>query len=207
MNIDILDSGKNKVGDVELDPSIFGTEVKKGLLHDMVVSQMASRRAGTKSTKFRHEVRGGGAKPWAQKGTGRARAGSKRSPIFRGGGVTFAPKPRDYSFKLPKKARAAALRCALSAKITDKAVMIIDKFELSEPKTKQAVAALSALELAGKTLIVLDEPNKNVALGFRNIPSVKLIHAQGVNVYDLLYADHVLMTEESLAAIQERLKK
>ena len=207
MKIDLIDSGKKKVGDVELDPSIFETEVKKGLLHDMVVSQMASRRAGTKSTKFRHEVRGGGAKPWAQKGTGRARAGSKRSPIFRGGGVIFAPKPRDYSFKLPKKARAAALRCALSAKAADNAIMIIDKFELAEPKTKHAISALSALGLTGNALVVLDDSNKNVELAFRNIPSVKLIHATGVNVYDLLSVEHVVMTEKSLDAIQGRLKK
>lgn len=207
MNIDIIDSEKKKVGDVELDPSIFETEVKKGLLHDMVVSQMASRRSGTKCTKFRHEVRGGGAKPWKQKGTGRARAGSKRSPIFRGGGVTFAPKPRDYSFKLPKKARSAALRCALSAKIIDNAIMVVDRLELAEPKTKLAIATLTALGLTGKTLIVLEESNRNIELGFRNVLGVKLLNVAGVNVYDLLDADHVVMTEKALAAIQERLKK
>ncbi len=205
MKIDLIDTNKAKVGEVELLPSVFEAKVKAHLIHDMVVNQLANRRAGTHSTKVRSEVRGGGAKPWRQKGLGRARAGSLRSPIFRGGGITFGPKPRDYSYKIPKKARRGALISALSSAVQDNALLVVDKIEVDAPSTKKAATALSTLGLTGKVLIVIAETDKNIELSFRNIPQVRLLLAQGINVYDVVNADNVVMTKEALDKIQERL--
>lgn len=207
MQIKLVDTKKKKVGDVELLPSIFEAEVKPHLIHDMVVCQMANRRAGTHSTKGMHEVRGGGRKPWKQKGLGRARAGSIRSPLFRGGGIVFGPKPRDYSYNLTKKAARGALISALSLKQNENALIIVDKLVFKEPKTKLAVKTLGGLGLTGKTLIVSNNKDDNIDKSFRNIPKVKQILAKAINVYDLINADHVLMTKEALDSIQERLGK
>ncbi len=208
MKTDILDSSNKKTGEAELAPSIFEAEVKESLLHDVVVCQLASRRAGTHSTKTRAFVRGGGVKPWKQKGTGRARAGSIRSPLFRGGAVIFGPSPRNYGYKLPKKVRAAALRSALSAKVPSRTVTVVDNLTFDAPKTKQAVAMLSSLGLAGKkVLFLLEARNEAVEKSFRNIDRVKIMMAAGINVYDILDADALVMTNGVLEAITERLAK
>ncbi|MBI5816166.1 MAG: 50S ribosomal protein L4 [Nitrospinae bacterium] len=207
MLLDIIDAKKKKVGEVELAPSVFEVEVKAHLVHDVVVSQLASRRAGTHKVKERDEVRGGGAKPWKQKGTGRARAGSTRSPLFRGGGTVFGPRPRDYGYTMPKKAREGALRSALTARAKENVIMVVDGIALEAAKTKKAAALLGKLGLSGKTLIVVDGKDKNVELGFRNLPDVKLLQAAAINVFDLVNADHIVMTKDALGKIQERLAK
>jgi len=207
MLVEILDTKKKKVGEVELNPSVFEAEIKTHLVHDVVLSQMAKRRAGTHKTKIRDEVSGGGAKPWKQKGTGRARAGSIRSPLFRGGGIVFGPRPRDYGYTIPKKARDGALKSALSARLKDGAIVVVDKVELDEPKTKKASAVIGALGLGGKTLILLDGKDGNVERGFRNLPDVKLLQVSAINVYDLVNVDHVVITKGALSKIEERLAK
>jgi len=206
MNVDILDSAAKKVGEAELASSVFEVEVKPHLLHDVVVDQLAHRRAGTHKTKGRSEVRGGGSKPWKQKGTGRARAGTIRSPLFRGGGVIFGPTPRSYGGSLNKKVKRAALKSALSVKAAEAAITIVDSFSFAAPKTKEAVTALSALGLsAKKTLVVLGSKDTNVEKSFRNIARVNLVRAEGINVYDILNAERVVVTKEALNSIQERL--
>lgn len=206
MDIPVVDISNKKVGQASLSPAVFETEIKPSVIQDVVVAQMASRRSGTHSTKTRNEVRGGGAKPWKQKGLGKARAGSIRSPIFRGGGITFGPKPRNYSYNPPKKVRKSALKSALSLKAKENALIVIDNLPFEEPKTKQAVAALSALEILNKkTLVVIESANAPVEKSFKNIPTVKLIRAEGVNVYDLLNAQIVLLTKAALLKVEERL--
>jgi large subunit ribosomal protein L4 len=205
MKISVIDIKKKKVGDVELPSTIYEAPVNGNLLHDVVVNQMANHRRGTSSTKGRHEVRGGGKKPWKQKGLGKARAGSIRSPLFRGGGVIFGPKPRSYAYTIPKKAKRAALASALSLKIKDKAFMVVDKIEMDKPKTSEAAAMLRNLGFEGKSLLVLGKGDKNVELSFRNIPGVKLTLPNRLNVYDLLNANQVLCAQDALAGIQERL--
>ena len=206
MNLPIVDISNKKVGDAKLLSAVFEVEIKQNIMRDVVLAQLASRRSGTHNTKTRNEVRGGGAKPWKQKGLGRARAGSVRSPIFRGGGITFGPKPRDYSYNPPKKVRKAALKSALSVKAKDNALVVVDAFSFDEPKTKQAVVALTALKLADKkTLVVIEAANASIEKSFSNIPSVKLLRAEGVNVYDLLNAENVLMTQAALLKLEERL--
>lgn len=205
MQIDVTDTSKNKVGEAELLPSVFEAEIKTHLIYDVVVSQMASRRAGTQKAKLRNEVRGGGKKPWKQKGTGRARAGSIRSPLFAGGGVVFAPRPRSYAYEIPKKARKSALISALSSRVKENAVTVIDKIAFDEPKTKVAQAMLATMGLGGKTLFVIADKDVNVELSFRNIPSVKTIRSGGLNVYDILDANNVVFTKDALDRIQERL--
>ncbi len=205
MKIKVVDIKKKKVGDMELSSKIFEGPIRANLLHDAVVNQMANHRRGTHKTKTRNEVRGGGRKPWKQKGLGRARAGSIRSPLFRGGGVIFGPRPRSYSYSIPKKARRAALASALSLKVKENAFTVIDKLEIADPKTKTAVSILDSLGLSGKALIVLDKSDKNVELSFRNIPGVKLILSGSLNVYDLLEASHVALTRDAIKSVQERL--
>ncbi|MBI4665448.1 MAG: 50S ribosomal protein L4 [Nitrospinae bacterium] len=207
MLVDVLDLSKKKVGEAELSPSVFEAEVKEGLIHEVVLWQLAKRRAGTHNTKVRSEVSGGGRKPWKQKGTGRARAGSIRSSLWRGGSITFGPRPRDYSYSIPKKVRRGALISALSSKVKENAVVVVDSVALAEPKTKLAALALNNLGLSGKTLVVVDKIEPNTGLGFRNIPRVKLMSAQGLNVYDVLNANNLLITKEALGVIQESLGK
>jgi len=200
--IDLINIKREKVGELELKPDIFGVEVKKHLLHEAVVMQLANRRRGTASTKTIADVSGSTAKPWRQKGTGRARAGHKRSPLWRGGGIVFGPKPRDYSYQIPKKVRQVAIRSALSLKIQQNKFLVLDKMiELAQPKTKEIVSLLSNLGSPKRALFLLLEIDKNFLLSARNIPGVKVAQARAVNVYDLLYYDTVIATREAINKI------
>jgi len=205
--IDLINIKREKVGELELKPDIFGVEVKKHLLHEAVVMQLANRRRGTASTKTIADVSGSTAKPWRQKGTGRARAGHKRSPLWRGGGIVFGPKPRDYSYQIPKKVRQVAIRSALSLKIQQNKFLVLDKMiELAQPKTKEIVSLLSNLGSPKRALFLLLEIDKNFLLSARNIPGVKVAQARAVNVYDLLYYDTVIATRDAINKIEETFK-
>ncbi|MFW2332033.1 MAG: 50S ribosomal protein L4 [Nitrospinota bacterium] len=208
MKIKVYNSSSSESQEVSLDASIFDAPVKKNLLHDVVVSQLASKRQGTHKVKTRNEVSGGGAKPWRQKGTGRARAGSIRSPLFRGGGVIFGPSPRDYSYNVPKKVKRAALKSALTLKAQENAIKVVDSIPFDSPKTKDAVALLEKLDILNKKiLLVLESNNENIEKSFRNIPRIKIMRAEGINVYDLLNANFLLLTEPALNAINKRFVK
>ena len=188
----------------ELNAEIFGVKTRPHLLHQTVVMQLANRRAGSASTKSKGFVRGGGKKPWRQKGTGRARAGSIRSPIFVGGGTTFGPQPRDYSYRMPRTARREALLSALSLKRRDGKIVVVDKFELDEPKTKLMVKALAELKVES-ALIVIAQPDAKIERSARNLPKVKVLRVEGLNVYDLLRYEHLILTDAALKLIEERL--
>lgn len=202
--LDVLDRNNQKVGQVELSEAVFGAEVKPHLLHEVVVWQLAKRRAGTACTKIRKEVRGGGRKPWRQKGTGRARSGSRRSPLWRGGGTTFGPKPRDYNYNVPKKVKKAALRSALSSKLGEEKLTVLRGFDLESIKTKDFVAVLSNLA-AGNCLVVIPSADEMVEKSGRNVPLVKVLRAEGLNVYDILKHDRLLLLEGAVAGIEEAL--
>lgn len=193
---------KNQRGDdagtVELDDSVFGLEPNVGVMHQVVTAQLAARRSGSHSTKTRAEVRGGGAKPWRQKGTGRARHGSIRSPQFRGGGVAAGPKPRDYAQRTPKKMKRLALWSALSDRAAQGRVIVVDGWDFATPRTKDALDALAALEVEGRALVVLGEDDRNAWLSFRNLPGVHLLTARELNPYDVLCSDVVIFTAETL---------
>jgi len=193
-------------GTVEL-PVIFAERPREHLLFEVVQMQQASRRAGTHSTKTRGEVSGGGIKPWRQKGTGRARAGSIRSPIWEGGGTTFGPRPRDYSYRLPAKARRVALCAALSDRQRGGTLTVIEEIKLPEAKTRRVAAMLSALGLEGTVLIVESGVNGDLEKAARNLPRVKVLRTEGVNVYDVLRHQHLLITRNAVAALAERLAK
>ena len=188
----------------QLKEEIFGAKVRPHLLHQTVVMQLNNLRAGTASTKTKGFVRGGGKKPWRQKGTGRARAGSIRSSLWVGGGTIFGPQPRDYSYRLPKKARKQALLSALSAKNRDGKIIVLDKWELAEPKTKLMRKILDDLKVTS-VLIVLAQSDERVERSARNLPAVKVLRVEGLNVYDLLRHEHLILTEGSLRLIEERL--
>ena len=192
-----------KTGDMEVSDAIFAAEVNKSVLHQVVVNYLANQRQGTQSTKTRTEVRGGGIKPWRQKGTGRARQGSTRAPQWRGGGVVFGPTPRSYKFKLNRKVRRLALKSALSSKVQDNEFTAIDGISFEAPKTKQMVKVLENLNAPVKTLIVVDEITLNVEKSASNIPGVKLLDAKHVNVYDILNSDKLIMTEAAIKAVEE----
>lgn len=207
MSKEILSTNGEKLGEITLEKSIFGVEPNLHVMHLALRRQLNNARQGNACTKTRAEVAGGGRKPWKQKGTGRARAGSIRSPLFAGGGVIFGPKPRDYSFKMPQKARQLALKSALSAREAQ-LIIVKDFSTISEPKTKLMVSALKSLNVSGKVLIVANtkaDENKNLELSARNIPSVKLLLPANLNVKDLLEADFVVMTESTVKEITERL--
>jgi large subunit ribosomal protein L4 len=191
-----------KVKDVEL-PAVFGVEVKSHLLHSAVVNQLANRRAGTAATKTKGLVSGGGKKPFKQKGTGRARAGSSRSPLWRHGGTIFGPQPRDYSYSMPKKEKRAALAAALSSKVNENRMVLLDKLELAGPRTKQMSDLLKALGVSETALVLIAGENKNVALASRNMPNVKVIRMENINVYDLLKYRFLITTQDALKAMQE----
>ena len=174
------------------------------LLHQTVVMQLNNRRAGTAATKSKGLVRGGGKKPWRQKGTGRARAGSIRSPLWVGGGTIFGPQPRDYSFRMPRKARKEALLSALSLKNRDGKIIVVDKLELEEAKTKLMVKALAELKVTS-ALIVIPQPDEKIERSSRNIPALKVLRVEGLNVYDLLRYEHLILTEGALKLLEERL--
>lgn len=207
MKVDVFDTNRNKVGDAEVSSSIFEGKISMPLMHEMIVCQLANKRRGTHSCKTRAEVSGGGKKPWKQKGTGRARAGSSRSPLFRGGGVTFGPKPRDYSYKLPKQARRAALISAISMKVKEGMLTVVDRISIEEPKTKKAVELLGSLGISGKTLFVAAGLHAPTLMSFRNIQGVKILTAEKLNVYDVVNSDQVVIVQEALTALHERLLK
>jgi large subunit ribosomal protein L4 len=187
-----------------LKEEIFGVKSRPHLLHQTVVMQLANRRAGTAATKSKGFVSGGGKKPWRQKGTGRARAGSIRSPIWVGGGTVFGPQPRDYSYRLPRKARREALLSALSLKNRDGKIIVLDKLELEEAKTKLMVKALSELKVES-ALIVMAQADNKIERAARNLPKVKVLRVEGLNVYDLVRYDHLIFTEGALKLLEERL--
>jgi len=194
-----------KTGEIELNDSVFGVEVNESVLHQAVVMQLASQRLGTASTKTRGLVRGGGRKPWKQKGTGRARAGSTRSPIWVGGGTTFGPQPRSYAFRMPRKQRRLAIKSALTAKLQDGELVVVDSIAFDAPKTKNVITMLSGFDATNKkSLIITGEVVENVEKSARNIPGVKAIPASSsLNVYDLLYHDKVFITKEAITRIEE----
>ena len=192
----------NQVGEIELNDAVFGVEVNVNLMHKAVVAQLAASRQGTQSAKTRSEVSGGGRKPWRQKGTGHARQGSTRSPQWTGGGVVFAPKPRDYSIKLNKKERRLAIKSALTTKVNESKLIVLDSFELDEIKTKKFVAVMNNLK-AEKALVVLNEKNDNVIKSANNVPTVKTALTNTINVYDILKYDTLVLTQDAVATIQE----
>ena len=200
---DIYNTNKEKVSQVVLDEKVFGCEVKPHLLYEAVKMQLANRRAGTASTKNRSHVRGGGKKPWRQKGTGRARAGSIRSPIWKGGGVTFGPLPRNYSYRLNKKVKKLALRTALSVKLKEDKLLILDNFNLPEIKTKGFVTTLSRLNI--KDAFIIDDNNLHLEKSARNVPFVKVLRPEGLNVYDILKYDKLIITQSCLEKITRTL--
>lgn len=191
------------VGELELSDGVFGIEPNEAVLHQAVVMQQASARRGTHKVKNRAAVRGGGRKPWRQKGTGRARHGSIRSPIWVGGGVVFGPTPRDYSFRLPKKVRRLAIKSALSAKVKEDGLIVLDQLRFEEPKTKNMVQVLKNLDAREKALIVTKEKDDNTYLSARNIPGVTCITSNNLNVIDLLAHDTVIMTVDAVQDVEE----
>ena len=203
MNLDVLDCHKKVVDTVDLKDEIFNVKLKEHLLHDVVVMQLNNRRRGTASTKNRSAVRGSNNKPWKQKGTGRARAGTLKSPLWVGGGTIFGPLPRDYNYQVPKKVRSEALRVALSLKVQSKQFHVVDQIELGNPKTKQALALLKDLEVGDNVLFVVTEENKNLKLAVRNLPRVDVLPSGGLNVYDLLDHERVICTRDALGKIEQ----
>lgn len=197
-SVDVVSVEGAKVGSVELDDAVFGVPLNVPLMHQVVTAQLAARRRGTHSTKTRAEVAGGGAKPWRQKGTGRARHGSIRSPQWRGGGVALGPKPRDYRQRTPKKMIRGALRCALSDRAADGKVIVVDEWSWAEPKTKQARRALEQLGVTGRALVVVDRAEEATVKSFRNLPGVELVEPGELNAYDVLVADYVVFAQADL---------
>ncbi|MCI9442204.1 MAG: 50S ribosomal protein L4 [Ruminococcus sp.] len=191
-----------EVGTMDLSDDVFGVEVNEHLVHKAVVSQLANKRQGTQKAKTRSEVSGGGRKPWRQKGTGHARQGSTRAPQWTGGGVVFAPVPRDYSVKMNKKEKRAALKSALSSKVEEKKFIVIDEMNFDEIKTKRFQEVLNNLNI-NKALVVLEDDNKNVEISARNIPDVKTAHTNTINVYDILKYNTVIATKAVVATIEE----
>ena len=191
-----------QVGDIELNEAVFGAEVNESAVHQVVVAQLANKRQGTQSAKTRAEVRGGGIKPWRQKGTGRARQGSIRAPQWIKGGIVFAPKPRDYRMSVPKSMRRVAMVSALSSKVAENELVVLDELKFDAIKTKQMVAVLNALEL-NKTLIITAESDENVFKSARNIQGVCVMPVNNINVYDLLKYNKVVMTKDAVSKIEE----
>lgn len=191
------------VGELELNKEIFDVEINEALLHQAVRMQLANKRQGTQSALTRAEVRGGGAKPWRQKGTGRARHGSIRSPIWVKGGVVFAPKPRDYSMKMPKKMRRQALKSALTSKVKNDEILVLDDLKLAQPKTKEMVKVLKNLGVDGKALVVLPEKDEVVARASGNIQGIKLASVNTLNVLDILNYDKFIITQEAVQKVEE----
>ena len=192
-----------EIGEIYLKDNIFNAKINKYLVHQVVKRYLASKRRGTASTKNRSEVRGGGAKPWRQKGTGRARAGTNRSPIWVGGGIVFGPTPRDYSFSLPKKMRDTALKSVLSDKVKNNEIIILDKLSLKENKTKKMVEILENLKAFNKPLIIIEKEDKIVELSIRNIEGAMVLPVSKINTYDLLNHRKIILTKEALKRIEE----
>ena len=192
-----------QVSEITLNDDIFGVEVNEHVLYEVVKNQLANKRQGTQSAKTRAEVRGGGRKPWRQKGTGRARHGSIRSPLWVGGGVTFAPKPRDYSYTLPKKVRRLAMKSALTSKVNNKELIVLDELTLTEPKTKEMVNILKNLKVGKKALIVLNDSNEAVIKSAKNIPGIETTSVNTLNVYDILKYDNFIITKDAVEKVEE----
>jgi large subunit ribosomal protein L4 len=206
--IAVKDINNKDAGKLSLPDDVFAVDGKDALIHSAVVNHLANRRQGTHATKTRGKVRGGGAKPYRQKGTGRARAGTNNSPIWRGGGTVFGPEPRDYSYKMPRKARRKAFFAAVSGKITDDEVVVVDSLSMDEPKTGKMAGILKGLGLSeGSLLVVTKVLEPNVALSLRNLPGVNLRQASDVNAYDMLSHDKVLITKEAMESLQDRAVK
>ncbi|MBZ0169971.1 50S ribosomal protein L4 [Candidatus Methylomirabilis lanthanidiphila] len=203
--VSALDANGAKSIDVALDETVFGVAASPHLVHDVVKMQLANRRQGTASTRTRCEVRGGGKKPWKQKGTGRARSGTRRSPLWRGGGTVFGPKPRGYGYVVPRQVRAAALRAALSEKVRIGKCIVVESLSLEEPSTKAFRALLDRLGVQGRALIVTEQVRQDdaTAMSCRNLPDLTLMPTQGLNVYDILRHDTLIMTKGAVSAIEE----
>ncbi len=206
--VQVVDMDNVKTGEIALDEAVFGVTPKRHLLHDVVKMQLANRRQGTASTRTRSDVRGGGKKPWKQKGTGRARAGTRRSPLWRGGGTVFGPRPRDYSYLVQRRVRAAALHGALSAKVQAGRLIVLENLSQPQPRTKAFKVLLEKLGADGLVLVVTDQLQKDEAVvkSCRNLPGVTLLPAQGLNVYDVLRHDTLIMTRGALALVEEAWK-
>lgn len=206
--IEIKDKNNKNIGKINLSDDVFGIEAKAGVVHSSVVNFLANQRQGTHATKTKGLVSGGGKKPWKQKHTGRARAGSNRSPLWRGGGIVFGPQPRDYSYAIPKKTRQLALKAALSSKASDGEITIIDGLDLEKPKTKDIASILKSLELQGKTiLIVTPDYDQTVFLSARNIPGVRVRRAKDLNPYDVASHSRILMTKKTAEMLGEEAGK
>ena len=201
-NVSVYNMEGKEVGTIELSDAVFGVEVNEHLVHMAVVSQLANNRQGTQSAKTRSEVSGGGRKPWRQKGTGHARQGSTRSPQWTGGGVVFAPKPRDYSFKLNKKERRIALKSALTSRVQENKFIVVDSIKMDEIKTKTFANALANLKVS-KALVVLNENDEKVVMSAKNIPSIKTALTNTINVYDIMKYDTVVIDKAAVATIEE----
>ena len=201
-NVSVYNMEGKEVGTMELNDAVFGVEVNEHLVHMAVLQQLANNRQGTQKAKTRSEVSGGGRKPWRQKGTGHARQGSTRSPQWTGGGVVFAPAPRDYSFKMNKKEKRAALKSALTSRVEENKFIVVDELNFDEIKTKKFQAVLNNLNV-NKALVVLEDGNKNVEISAKNIPDVKTAHTNTINVYDILKYNTVIATKAVVAAIEE----
>ena len=201
-NVSVYNIEGKEVGSIELNDAVFGVEVNEHLVHMAVVNQLANNRQGTQSAKTRSEVSGGGRKPWRQKGTGHARQGSTRAPQWTGGGIVFAPKPRDYSFKMNKKEKRIALLSALSSKVADNKIVVLDAFNLDEVKTKKFAEVMSNLKV-DKALVVIEGENKNVVLSGRNIPTVKVSATNEINTYDVLKYETLVVTKAAVEKLEE----
>ncbi|QMV41573.1 50S ribosomal protein L4 [Cohnella cholangitidis] len=201
--VSVFNVDGKEVGQLDLAEGVFGLEPNVHVLHSAVLLQQASLRSGTHDTKGRSEVRGGGRKPWKQKGTGRARQGSIRSPQWKGGGIVFGPTPRSYGFKLPRKVRRLAIKSALSSKVVDNQIIVLDQLSLSQPKTKDIAKILNNLKVSRKALVVTADFDNNVALSARNIPGVKFVSAEGINVLDVMKHDQLIITKDAVAKVEE----
>jgi large subunit ribosomal protein L4 len=202
--VTVCNSKNEQVGEIELPEAIFSVPVKAYLLHEVINMQLAKRRSGTASTKGRSEVRGGGRKPWRQKGSGRARAGTRSSPLWRGGGVTFGPKPRDFTPKINKKIRKLALKMALSSKCKENQMVVLEGFELDEIKTKAFVEIMQTFEI-DSVLVVIPEHDEIVEKSARNVPYAKVLRSDGLNVYDILKYQHLILTKDAVPKIEAAL--
>ncbi|NLJ98443.1 MAG: 50S ribosomal protein L4 [Tissierellia bacterium] len=201
--VNVYNMSGEQTGEIELDENVFGVEVNQHVLYEVVKNQLANRRQGTHSAKTRAEVRGGGRKPWRQKGTGRARQGSIRAPHWVGGGVAFAPKPRDYSYKVPKKVKRLAMKSALSSKVLNGEIIVLEELTMEEPKTKEMANLLANIKSGKKALIVMDDKNINVIKSANNIPNVQTTFINTLNVYDILNSDTFIITKEGIRKVEE----
>lgn len=202
-NVNVLDIKGNNVGNIELPESLFGVEMNEHVVYEVVKNQLANKRQGTQSAKTRAEVSGGGKKPWRQKGTGRARQGSIRSPQWRGGGIVFAPKPRDYSYDVPKKVRRLALKSLLTSKVVEDEIIVLNELNLNEISTKNAKKILEAIKADKTAYVVVAEANENVYKSFRNVPGVEVVVVNNMNVYDLIRHNSLIITEAAVKKAEE----